>query len=127
MGSGISTQDGAKWRHSRLLWRSQFMSNRFNNLVQVKSAVTGFVRCIPENEPVDLQHLFFRLTFDTTLFLLFAKHLPSLMSKGVAYRESEFAEAFNIGQDYLAQRGRLGDFYWPLGGLKFRRACRICG
>jgi cytochrome P450 len=126
MGSGIFTQDGAQWRHSRQLLRPQFMSNRFNNLEQIKSAVGKLLSCIPENEPVDLQRLFFRLTFDTTLFLLFGKHLPSLKSEGIEDRESEFAEAFNTGQDYLAQRGRLGDFYWLLGGSRFRRACRIC-
>lgn len=126
MGSGIFTQDGAQWRHSRQLLRSQFMSNRFNNLEQIKSTVASLIDFIPENEPVDLQPLFFRLTFDTTLFLLFGKHLPSLKSEGIADRESEFAKAFNTGQDFLAQRGRLGDFYWLLGGPKFRRACRIC-
>lgn len=126
MGSGIFTQDGAQWRHSRQLLRPQFMSNRFNNLEQVKTAVQNLIDGVPDNAPVDLQPLFFRLTFDTTLFLLFGKYLPSLKSEGITDRESEFAEAFNTGQDYLAQRGRLGDFYWLLGGLKFRRACRIC-
>lgn len=102
------------------------MSNRFNNLEQVKSAVASLSDSIPEIELVDLQPLFFRLTFHITLFLLFGKHLPSLKYGRIIDCESEFAEAFNIGQDYLAQRGRLGDFYWLLGGPRFRRACRIC-
>lgn len=55
MGNGIFTQDGAQWHHSRQLLRPQLMSNRFNNLERIKSAVTGFDSCIPENEPVDLQ------------------------------------------------------------------------
>lgn len=126
MGSGIFTQDGKQWRHSRELLRPQFMRNRFNNFEHIRSAVDNLISCVPEDGAVDLQPLFFRLTFETTLFLLFGQHLPSLKSDGITGREFEFAEAFNLGQDYLAQRGRLGDFYWLLGGKKFRKACKIC-
>lgn len=126
MGSGIFTQDGARWRHSRELLRPQFMTNRFDNFEQIKDAVDNLIRHVPNDGSVDLQPLFFRLTFETTLFLLFGQHLPSLKSEGITGRESEFAEAFNLGQDYLAQRGRLGDFYWLLGGKAFRNACEIC-
>ncbi|EED13116.1 cytochrome P450 alkane hydroxylase, putative [Talaromyces stipitatus ATCC 10500] len=125
MGNGISTQDGTQWRHSRQLLQSQFMSNRLNNLDQIKSAVDDLAIGIPENESVDMQPLFFRLTLDTTLFLLFRQLLPSLKSQGITDCESEFADAFKTSQEYLAQRGRLGDFYWLLGGQKFRRACGI--
>ncbi|OQD80985.1 hypothetical protein PENANT_c030G04537 [Penicillium antarcticum] len=126
MGSGIFTQDGEQWQHSRELLRPQFMSNRMENFEQVKSAVDALIDCVPEDGVVDLQPLFFRLTFETTLFLLFGKHLPSLKSEGITGRESEFADAFNRGQDYLAQRGRLGDFHWVIGGKDFRRVCKIC-
>ncbi|KAF7714337.1 N-alkane-inducible cytochrome P450 [Penicillium ucsense] len=126
MGSGIFTQDGKQWRHSRELLRPQFMTNRLNNFEQVRDAVDKIISCVPEDDMVDMQPLFFRLTFDTTLFLLFGRHLPSLKSEGITDRGFEFAEAFNLGQDYLAQRGRLGDFYWLLGGKGFRKACKIC-
>lgn len=126
MGSGIFTQDGSQWRHSRDLLRPQFMSNRLNNFEQIKDSVNDIISCIPENEEVDLQPLFFRLTFETTLFLLFGQHLPSLKTQGITGRESEFAEAFNLGQDYLAQRGRLGDLYWVIGWSTFRKACQTC-
>lgn len=64
MGSGIFAQDGAQWRHSRQILRPQFMSNR-SHLERIKSAAENLVASIPRNEPVDLQSLFFRLTFDT--------------------------------------------------------------
>jgi hypothetical protein len=73
--------------------------------------VNNLISDIPEDGVVDMQPLFFRLTFETTLFLLFGQHLLSLKSEGITGRESEFANAFNLGQDYLAQRGRLGEFY----------------
>lgn len=125
MGSGIFTQDGKQWRHSRELLRPQFMTNRLNNFIQIREAVNNLISCIPDDSEVDLQPLFFSLTFETTLFLLFGHHLPSAKSEGIVGHENRFAEAFNVGQEYLAQRGRLGHFYWLLGS-KFREACRIC-
>ncbi|KAL4752594.1 hypothetical protein BDW72DRAFT_211555 [Aspergillus terricola var. indicus] len=126
MGSGIFTQDGAQWRHSRELLRPQFMTNRFTNFEQIRNAVDNLISSVPDDNAVNLQPLFFRLTFETTLFLLLGQHLPSLKSEGIPGQESDFANAFNLGQDYLAKRGRLGDFYWLLGGKEFRKACRIC-
>ena len=126
MGSGIFTQDGKQWRHSRELLRPQFMSNRLNNFERIKDAANQLISCVPENEEVDLQPLFFRLTFQTTLFLLFGQHVSAMNTEAIPDRENEFAEAFNLGQEYLAQRGRLGNLYWLLGGQKFRKACSTC-
>lgn len=126
MGSGIFTQDGSKWQHSRTLLRHQFSSNRFNNFESIKGAVGNLITAVPENSEVDFQPLFFRLTFETTLFLLFGKYIPSLKSESLGNRETGFANAFNLAQDYLAQRGRLGDLYWLHGGSEFRKACKIC-
>ncbi|KAF2197371.1 cytochrome P450 [Delitschia confertaspora ATCC 74209] len=126
MGSGIFTQDGAEWKHSRELLRPQFSSNRFQNYEQLKQSVQNLIACIPSSGVVDLQPLFFRLTFDTTTFLLFGRSMSALSSDDVAGQESEFAEAFQVGQDYLSHRGRLGDFYWLMNDSTFRKACRTC-
>ena len=124
MGSGIFTQDGAAWKHSRALLRPQFTSNRYQNFEEIKKCVGSLISNIPKNGIVDLQPLFFRLTFDTTTFLLFGETLSSLQSTEIAGQESEFAQAFNLGQDYLSHRGRLGPFYWIANTPEFRRACR---
>ncbi|KAL4949498.1 hypothetical protein BDW69DRAFT_73947 [Aspergillus filifer] len=79
----------------------QFMSNRMTNFEQIKDAVDSLINSITDDEVVDLQPLFFRLTFETTLFLLFGQHLSSLKSQGITGRESDFAGAFNVRQDYL--------------------------
>ncbi|KAL4813454.1 cytochrome P450 [Aspergillus spinulosporus] len=79
MGSGIFTQDGAQWRHSRELLRPQFMTNRFTNFEQIRNAVDNLISSVPDDSA-----------------------------------------------DYLAKRGRLGDFSWLLGGKEFRKACSIC-
>lgn len=124
MGSGIFTQNGAAWKHSRELLRPQFASNRYQNFEEVKNCVESLIDQIPAGSVVDLQPLFFRLTFDTTTFLLFGETLSSLKSNEVAGQESEFAAAFNLGQDYLSHRGRLGQFYWLLNPPAFRTACQ---
>jgi cytochrome P450 len=124
MGSGIFTQDGTAWKHSRALLRPQFTSNRYQNFEETKKCVESLIDNIPADGVVDLQPLFFRLTFDTTTFLLFGETLSSLQSSEIAGEESEFAAAFNLGQDYLSHRGRLGAFYWLANTPEFRRACR---
>lgn len=124
MGSGIFTQDGAAWKHSRALLRPQFASNRHQNFEEIKKCVESLISNIPQDGIVNLQPLFFRLTFDTTTFLLFGETLSSLQSETIAGQESEFARAFNLSQEYLSHRGRLGAFYWIVNTPEFRRACR---
>lgn len=142
LGSGIFTQDGAQWRHSRDLLRPQFASNRYQNFEHIQGCVQDLIRALPHPHAqgaggataattVDLQPLFFRLTFDTTMFLLFGDSVISAArdrgwEQQVAGQESSFAQAFNLAQDYLAHRGRLGPFYWLLNDGVFRDACRRC-
>ncbi|QLI72644.1 uncharacterized protein G6M90_00g083950 [Metarhizium brunneum] len=126
LGSGIFTQDGAAWRHSRQLLRPQFASNRVHNFEQVKKCVAHLIESIPGDGIVDLQPLFFKLTFDTTMFLLFGNSVNSSDWGQVAGQESKFAQAFNLSQEYLSHRGRLGPFYWLLNDKAFRDACKTC-
>lgn len=60
------------------------------------------------------------------MFLLFGDSVSSLDWGEVAGQESTFAQAFNLAQDYLAHRGRLGQFYWLLNDKTFRDACKKC-
>jgi cytochrome P450 len=124
LGSGIFTQDGAAWKHSRALLRPQFTSNRYQNFEEIKQCVESLLQQIPAEGVVDLQPLFFKLTFDTTTFLLFGETMSSLTSNDIAGQESEFARAFNLGQEYLSHRGRLGLFYWIANTPGFRKACK---
>ncbi|KAK8184355.1 cytochrome P450 [Phyllosticta citribraziliensis] len=128
LGDGIFTQDGSAWRHSRELLRPQFSKNRAQHFEQIQTAVQKLVNQIPDGKPVDLQPLFFRFTLDTTTYLLFGESIGSLDATGSSHEsateEADFAEAFTVAQDFLAQRGRLGDLYWLIGGPKFWRACK---
>jgi cytochrome P450 len=124
MGSGIFTQDGAAWKHSRALLRPQFTSNRYQNFEEIKKCVENLLQQVPPDGVVDLQPPFFKLTFDTTTFLLFGETMSSLASNEVAGQESQFSKAFNLGQEYLSHRGRLGPFYYLCNPPEFKKACK---
>lgn len=92
-------------------------------MVQIEEAVDQLLTLIPVAGEADLQPLFFRLTLDTTAYLLFGRRIGALeMNRGDG--EHAFALAFDSGQDYLARRGRLGGLYWLIDGVDFRRQCQ---
>ena len=93
---------------------------------QIKACVEDLISCVPPDGIIDLQPLFFRMTFDTTTYMLFGKSMSALTSEDSAGQESEFAKAFNLAQDYLSHRGRLGELYWLLSPKSFRNACKTC-
>ena len=128
-GDGIFVQDGAKWKHSRELVRPLFSSNRINILLQIEEHTERLAECMRSDEFIDLQPLFFRFTLDTTTYLLFGKSMHSLQSspsQDVASRRvAEFTEAFQVAQDILFRRERLGDFYWIYKPREYQRNCVI--
>ena len=61
LGSGIFTQDGAAWEHSRALLQPQFRYNRTQNFEQIKICAQRLIDDIPrDGSPIDLQPLCFR-------------------------------------------------------------------
>jgi len=85
------------------------MTNRSQNFSQIKDHVEDLILCIPVGQAIGLQPLFFRLTLNTTMFLLFGRSVDFLKLRNQAgSADGAFAEAFNLAQDFLARRGRLG-------------------
>ena len=125
LGHGIFTQDGAPWRSSRDLLKPQFMETRSKAFTDIQDEVERFVVKAKalSTGVVDLQPLFFRLTLDTTMAVLFGRSLDSSEVRGRA-DETAFAKAFDYAQHQLARRGRLGDLYWLIDGKEFRRSCK---
>jgi hypothetical protein len=122
---GIFTQDAASWKHSLDMLRPLFSFNRANTFTQVEEHTKRLVKCIPTDEFVDLQPLFFQFTFDTTTFLLFGKSMNSLQATSaqdtIIAREADFTETFSKSQHVLFRRARLGNLYWMIGGKEFRK------
>ena len=116
-GDGIFTQEGTKWEQSRKLLRPQFKCNQYEDLKIFHLAVDSLIDTIPEQEVVDLQPLFYRLTLDLTTQYFFGIPIDSIvMPKSAA--ETEFANAFNVAQDYIAKRYAVAGFSLVLLGEK---------
>ena len=100
------------------------MQTRSKSFGNIQGEIEKFVAAIMDGpRQLDLQPIFFRLTMDTTMAVLFGKSLESTEAQGAS--ETAFAQAFDHAQHQLARRGRLGDFYWLLGGRDFRHSCNM--
>lgn len=121
-GEGIFTQDGPSWKNSRELLRPQFSHEQYEDLQVFREAVNDLIDALPKEGTVDLQPFFSRLTLDTTTAFLFGESVQSLRCPESA-GETSFAAAFDIAQDFIAQRMRLTIVYWLIGGRKFTKAC----
>lgn len=123
LGDGIFTQDGAAWKHSREMLRPQFSRQLYQDLDILRTHVDDLIKCIlDEGQSLDLQPLFFRFTLDTTSAFLFGDSTYSLRANQSG-EDIQFAESFDIAQDYVVQRYRYLDLYWLIGGRRFREAC----
>lgn len=123
-GDGIFNQEGAAWKHSRELLRPPLQHKHYESLDIFKQSVDDLVDMISsESAVVDLQPLFFRLALDIATEFLFGESVKSLKAPESA-SEPTFGEAFNTAQETVTQRFRLPDFYWMIGGSKFRKACK---
>jgi cytochrome P450 len=80
----------------------------------------GIRQHLESSDTIDLQPLFFDLALDSITTFLLGKPAESFRSK-----EPEFTRAFTTAQDYIAQRFRLQDFCWLIGGRKMREACEL--
>ncbi|MCJ1384064.1 hypothetical protein MMC17_007180 [Xylographa soralifera] len=122
-GDGIFTQEGSAWKHSRELLRSPLQYKHYENLDIFKQSVEDLIDILRSHSGViDLQLLFFRLSLDVTTESLFGQSVKSLKAPKSA-DEPSFGEAFNTAQDFVTKRFRLPDFYWAIGGARFRKAC----
>ncbi|KAI9927423.1 hypothetical protein MW887_003036 [Aspergillus wentii] len=103
LGDGIFTQEGEPWRHSRKMLQPQFGKQQYNGLEIFQVHINNL-----------LDH--------TTTEYLCGRSINSLAEKQCS-KGSNFAEEFEIAQNYVVQRFRLLDLYWIIGGKKFRNAC----
>jgi cytochrome P450 len=123
-GDGIFNQEGAAWKHSRELLRPPLHHKHYENLEVFKQSVEDLISVLGNRQGViDLQPLFFRLTLDIATEYLFGESSRSLTAPESA-GERSFGEAFNTAQEIVATKFRLPDFYWAIGGTKFKKACQ---
>ncbi|KAB8070020.1 cytochrome P450 [Aspergillus leporis] len=125
LGSGIFTTDGSQWQHSRVMIRHTFKKAQLLDLSLIETHVQHLISHIPRKTPIDLQPLFFQLTIDSVTEFLLGESVNSLSKEGQTKSE-DFGTQFDLAQDGLTTRFRLG----PLRGLyrnkQFSQACRFC-
>ncbi|KAK7727223.1 hypothetical protein SLS63_007274 [Diaporthe eres] len=126
LGSGIFTQDGEAWKSSRNLVRPHLAAYRPENFERIQACTQSLIDSVPDDGLVDLQPLFFKLTFETTMLMLFGDTvLADGWDEEITSQWPAFADAFSLAQDYLATRGRFGQFYWLITDRTFRKACSV--
>ncbi|THC94053.1 hypothetical protein EYZ11_006462 [Aspergillus tanneri] len=143
LGSGIFTTDGSQWqvrkyirpvhvttlanipKHSRAMIRPTFKKAQLLDLSLIETHVQHLISHIPRKTTVDLQPLFFQLTIDSVTEFLLGESVNSL-GTDVQTKSDDFGTQFDLAQDGLTTRFRLG----PLRGLYrnklFSQACRFC-
>ena len=122
-GDGIFNQEGTAWKHSREMLRLPLHHKHYENLDIFKQSIEDLIDILSsQSGTIDLQPLFFRLTLDVTTEFLLGESVKSLKAPK-STGEQTFGEAFNTAQEFITTRFRLPDFYWMIGGPKFRKAC----
>lgn len=124
LGSGIFTQEGFAWKHSRQLLRKQFIRVQYQTLDHFAEHVDNLINRLPSNGLVDLQPLFFDMTLDTATALLFGRSVYALRAGIDQHNENKlFAESFHIAQEGLAKRFRIAPWHFLYNPRSFRQAC----
>ena len=86
LGSGIFTQDGKPWEHSRALLRPQFVRDQVSDLDLEEDHVQNLLKVIPIESDgwtseINLQQMFFRLTIDSATEFLFGQSVGSQLTE----------------------------------------------
>lgn len=100
------------------------MSNRSLIFDEIKTCVERFIAETRHSDAMDLQPLLFQLTSDTAMYLMFGETASALRSSQCQNDLKAFYENFSKGQEYLSYRSRLGNFYWLINTLEFKKVCR---
>lgn len=98
VGSGIFTQDGKPWEHSRALLRPNFVRDQVSDLELEERHVQDFFKVIPIQPDgwtaeTNIQQLFFRLTIDSATEFLFGESVDSQLSEaGMGAQQKDEAQ-----------------------------------
>ncbi|CAI5760176.1 unnamed protein product [Candida verbasci] len=132
LGDGIFTLDGAGWKHSRQMLRPQFARDQISHVKMLEPHIQLLFKQIRANSGsfFDIQELFFRFTVDSATEFLFGESVQSLRDDKIGMGsnsidfdgKSEFTEAFNFTQNYVASRSMMQQFYWLFNSKQFKQA-----
>ncbi|KAG0649621.1 Cytochrome P450 [Hyphodiscus hymeniophilus] len=120
IGSGIFTQDGAPWKHSRELLRRQFMRIQYQDVKVFDGPIDDLLATLASSSGVvDLQPEFFKFTLATTTSLIFGEPFAGLDPKD----HEAFGENFDYASLVSAMRLRLADWCFLYTPRKYTKTC----
>ena len=131
LGDGIFTLDAQGWKNSRAMLRPQFAREQVAHVKSLEPHVRSLQKHIlkMKGETIDLQHYFFKLTMDTATEFLFGESVHTLKDDSINEKAPidfegrlEFADAFNISQQYLSTRAYSQMFYFLVNNREFRES-----
>lgn len=132
LGDGIFTLDGSGWKHSRAMLRPQFARDQVAHVKALEPHFKTLSKHIlnTKGQKFDIQKLFFKLTIDSATEFLFGESCGSLCDESVGMGLNEldfdgkkdFADAFNVSQNYLGSRIVAQNFYFLINNSEFRAA-----
>ncbi|KAL4785786.1 cytochrome P450 [Aspergillus varians] len=129
LGTGIFTSDGEAWSRSRALLRPQFTREQISDLDLEETHVQKAMQGMPVHlgtrwtSAIDIQGIFFRLTIDSATEFLFGESAGSqeeAFRNGGKLPPDHFSVSFDLGQWYVAQRTRFGNFHWLVNNKECR-------
>ena len=117
----ILISDGPQWETARAFLRPVFAKSQVRDFTPLERHVSNLIKAIPrDGSMVDLAGLFFELTSDVAVDLIFGKPANSLPESSPAY----FAEAFHDLQAGCQERWRRGKLANILPHAHFYRSLR---
>lgn len=120
IGEGIFTSDGTVWKHSREVLRRQFMRMHYQNLKGLRGHLETLISKLKTSSRVtDLQPMFYRMTLDTTIAMIFGQPVESFKHE----IGDLFSNAFDQASLVTGTRVRLGDMYFLYCPRGFFEAC----
>ena len=105
-GSGIFTQEGAAWHESRILLRTQFTHQKYEDCEIFQRSTDAFLRGLEQGDSLtDLQPALLTLSLDITAAFLFGTSIGLYNESNT--EATSFAAALNHAQRHL--RVRIGE------------------
>lgn len=137
IGSGIFTQDGKAWEHSRALLRPQFSRGQVADLDLEERHIQHLFGRLPTSPnawtaEVDLAPLFFNLTLDSATEFLLGESVNSQIERSEVNQAgalsgrhdwSAFGGAFDRANETSVKRSRLMELYFLYSPRSFWKDC----
>lgn len=124
LGKGIFTTDSKEWETSRALIRPNFVKAQISNLGLFEKHINQLLAHIPKDgSTIDLQELFFKLSFDTSSELLFGQSVHSFTAAEDS-EQARFVAAFDYAGGQVLPRLQLGSFLFLYYNRDFTKACK---